>query len=114
MSKRWSVEFRTPKQIDAVDWAFWGTDEGHDDLYSEQEVAVERATWDGRVLTGCANTIADILYRLEEQLQDMSYEENGRPEVAALNAAKLIRKATGVDHDGFGVPTATNEKESLT
>ena len=110
MSKRWSVEFRTPKQIDAVDWAVSGADEGHDELYSEQEVAVERATWDGQVLTGCANTIADILYRLEGQLQDMSYDEFGRPEVAALNAAKLIRKATGVDYDCFGAPTATNEE----
>ena len=112
MSKRWSVEFKTRPQIDAVDWAFWGADEGHDDwyeLHAGGPEAVERPTWDGRILTGCAHTIADILYRLEEQLQEMSYDETFRPQVAALNAAKKIREVTGVNHDGYGSPIPTEE-----
>jgi len=108
MSGDWRIEFRTAKQADAVDWAYWGADEGHDDLYELHEggpEAVDRPTWDGRVLTGgCAHTIGDILFRLEVQLQGMSYDETGRPEIAALNAAKKIREVTGVEHDGWGTP----------
>ena len=51
---------------------------------------------------GHPETIADLLYRLEGQAQDMSEMEFGRPDKPALNAAKLIREVTGVDHDGFG------------
>ena len=113
MSKRWSVEFKTGPQIEAVDWAFDGADMGHDcryELHAGRTEAVERPTFDGRILTGCAYTIADILYRLEEQLQEMSYDETGRPQVAALNAAKKIREVTGVDHDGYGSPIPTELK----
>ena len=82
--------------------------DAHEELYEDRPcggASYEIPTLDGLVMTGGhPETIADLLYRIEVQIQDMSNEEFGRPDRPAMNAAKLIRDVTGVERDDLGNP----------
>jgi len=113
----WTVTFKTMKQADRVDWALDAMWDAHEELYWDQPcggASIEIPKLDGLVMTGGhPETIADLLYRIEVQLQDMSDDEFGRhiPDRATLNAAKLIREVTGVNHNGYGVPLKSLDRE---
>ena len=108
VTNKWIVTFKTAKQADIVEWALDPMECHHEELYEERPcggASIEIPKLNGLVMTGGQpETIADLLYRIEVQLQDMRDDEFGRaiPDRAALNAAKLIREVTGVDHDGAG------------
>ena len=117
MTNKWIVTFKTAKQADRVEWALGPMHDCHEDFYGERPcggASIEIPKLDGLVMTGGhPETIADLLYRIEVQLQDMRDQEFGRviPDRAALNAAKLIKEATGVDHNGFGRPLKSINQE---
>ncbi len=90
----------TAAQADHVAWAIDPMECYFADLFDDGEIDAvpPLPRLDGRVLTvpGDELAIADILYRLEEQLPGMAAEEPGTQSSvrAALNAADKIREAT--------------------